>query len=368
MGDLSSCFRRGGCNEGNTEWILEEYETFERAFLVVFYYHQGEREGVGRCWAFKVNDSAIYVTNIYSKGVDLKYEGFKFTIVRLIRKLFNLSENVKFAVGKNAPLPIYLNGDGIVIYEPTVFNSSDEVLEEIKRLKSVCLWCGGYTIMKELTRTERELRYDNRYVSGLIVCNYCFGAIKDLEMCADCQEYFHYESMVHIGNFYVCQDCFDRYWIYCDECGEPERIENTITTLEGNILCESCALRLGARCCICGEFYFYDREREGIAIEQYRITYQFSTRVEYVCDKCAEKYLKIYQCEECGREVKYLSSEYMRSEILRDMVRLGLCIDCYYEKRRGAHDSAFCGIDYPSLFMQGVDPAERVLREVLETE
>ena len=366
MGDLNSCFLSGNCNEGNVDWLIEEYQTYERAFLVVFYYKQGGNEGVGRCWAFKVDDNAIYATNFYSKGFDLKYEGFKFTIVRLIRKLFNLSEDVLFAVGKVAPLPIYLNGDSYIIYETSAYESSNEVLRKIENLESICLWCNSYVKMYELERFEDSILYKDRYVSGLIACEDCSAILSGLELCEECGGDFDRDDMVYIEDYgYVCQMCYSRNWTRCDECDELERIQNIIIAPDGRILCDSCARELGSWCSVCGQYYYYDSEGEK-SIKQYEITYSFSTRVEDICDECAKLHVKSYQCEECGKEVRYLDSEYIRSEIYRDIVRSGLCLNCYYERRRRAFESAFEGKDHPSLFAEQVEPAEKVLREVLE--
>ena len=367
LGDLNSCFRSGGCNEGNTDWLIEEYETFGRAFLVVFHYHQGERKGIGRCWAFKVNNSAIYATNIYSKGVDLKHEGFKFTIVRLLRKLFDLSENVKFAM-RIAPLPIYLNGDGIVIYEPSQWESSAHVLDAIGQLKSKCLWCLEEVEIYELRKYDEPIYYSTvgERVNGLIVCRNCSYQLDGMDYCHDCGEIIHPSDAHYIeGVGYICDRCFGENWFYCDECDEPHHRDYSIVTPDGWCLCEYCASKFGAICEICGQYYYFDDEE--VNIQEYTINRGHLSGV-HICSRCAEKYLYSYQCHQCGRELHYIAIDYRISVRLRDMVRLEECLDCYCKRMRDAFDEAFGNREHPSLFTHSIDPGERVLREILSME
>ena len=365
LGDGESCFQKGGCNEGNVDWLLLEYEKYKRAYFTVFYYQQGDREGWGRCWVFKVKD-ALFASNFYSRGVELKSECFKYVIVRLLRRLFSMSENVKFAVGKRAPLPIYLNGDGIVIYEPSSYKDSSEVLEKIGQLESQCLWCGAYTTVENLRRSDQTVDYNGRDVSGLIVCGYCATEMEYLERCEECGEYYDRDEMHYVDGYgYICQSCFEEEWFYCDECEEPHRREYAVFTPDDRVLCEYCASRLGTRCAVCGEFFYYDREDEdGVGIRVYEITYRAWTEPVYLCDHCAEKHLRKYTCEQCGKTVRFLVRDFRANEVLRDVVRLGLCGECYQERKARALEIAFENKVHMSLFAW-TNPAERIIQGII---
>jgi hypothetical protein len=366
LGDSNSCFLREGCNEGNVYWLIQEYELYKRAFFTVFYYKQGNDEGWARCWVYKVNDTAIYITNFYSKYFEIKSESFKYPIVRLLRRIFGMSENVKFSVGKNAPLPIYLNGDGIVIYEPSSWGSSSEVLDAIGELYSKCLWCGDEVKVKHLYRYSETVDYDGRRVRGLIVCEDCEGRLDDMVICEDCGEYVDRDEARYIDGYgYVCYRCFDEDWFFCDECDEPHRRDYMVFTPDDRVLCEDCASRLGTRCAVCGEFFYYDKEDEDeVGIQQYEITYRARTETVYICDRCAERHLRSYTCEQCGETVQFLVRDFRANEVLRDVVRLGLCGECYQERKARALELAFENKVHLSLFAWS-DPTDRIIQEII---
>jgi hypothetical protein len=365
LGDTSSCFRPGGCNEGSALWLKEEYRNYQRAYLVVFHYQSGSKIGYGRCWAYVV-PNAVYVTNFYSYRFEIKDDRFKKSIVRLIRRLFGLSENVKFsATGKNAPLPIYLNGDGIVIYEPSHYTHSEGVLDTIAHLKSRCLWCGDEVEINSLRKYDERIYYapvEDR-VNGLIVCSRCSYLLDDLVECRDCGALIYPEDSHYIeGVGYICDRCFENEWFYCDECEEPHRRDYGIVTPDGRWLCEYCASKIGAICAVCGEFHYFDDEEN--PIQQYEINRGDWLTDIHLCNKCAGKHLHNYSCQ-CGREVNFLDVDFRKYYRLRDMVKLGLCLDCYCKRQRDAHDFAFENREHPSLFTFSLDPGERVLREIL---
>jgi len=60
----------------------------------------------------------------------------------------------------------------------------------------------------------------------------------------------------------------------------------------------------------------------------------------YLCDRCASKQLRTYQCE-CGEEVYFLVRDFKIDRYLRDMVRLNNCYDCYRKRRQELYDSLF---------------------------
>ncbi len=358
LGDSVSCFREGGCNEGNVDWLCDEWAHYQCAYLVAFEYKRGDKKGVGRCWAYTLKDDemkviGIFATNFYSKGVELKNESFKYVIVRLLRRLFDMSEGVRFATGKSAPLPIYLNGDGFIIYEPSAFEHSDCVSKTIATLESHCLWCGSEVAIGDLYRYSGPVLYNGRVVKGLIVCPDCRDSLDNMVECEDCGQYIYREDAVYVeGRGYVCEQCFSEHWFYCDRCGEPERRDYAVFTPDDRVLCQECASQLGARCAICGEYHYYDDD----TIHLHRLMRGGWTFLDYVCDDCAER-LKKYECVKCKREVEYIEANLRFDDESREMVQLKLCDRCYQDWRiRMRHQS----IDWDQL-----DPSERVLLEIL---
>jgi hypothetical protein len=364
LGDTNSCFLSNGCNEGNVDWLLLEYEKFKRAYFVVFYYRQGTREGWGRCWAYRI-EGGVFATNFYSRAFEIKEDSYKFVLVRLLRKLFDLSDNVKFAVGKTAPLPIYLNKDGIIIYEPTKYENSAEILDAIGHLESECLWCGEIENVKNLCRYDETVKYEGRKIKGLIVCKYCESRLDDMKPCYECGEYDDREEMIYVENYgYVCQSCFEDYWFICEECEEVERRDHAIFTPDQRWLCEYCASRIGALCGVCGQYYYFDEyANDETSVKEYKIIKESWSVKVFLCSKCAQEHLKKYQCQ-CGQTVHYLDIDFMLSTKLREMVRLDFCLECYHKKRREMYENAFENREHPSLFAV-MEENERVLMQIL---
>jgi hypothetical protein len=365
LGDANSCFRVGGCNMGSALWLINEWRVYDRAWFIVFHYQSGSREGYGRCWAYKL-PNAVYATNFYSRKFEIKEERFRKVIARLIRKLFGLSDQTRFATGRNAPLPIYLNGDGYVIYEPSHWENSDHVLEAIDNLKSRCLWCNDEVEMNELRKYEEPVDFEGQRVNGLIVCKSCSYALDDMVYCHDCGALVYPDDTVHVdGIGYICNRCFDDGWFYCDECEEPHRREYLIITPSGQWLCEYCASKLGAICAVCGEFVYFDDEENDI--REYAVNRGHWLSRLHICNRCAERHLYHYRCE-CGKVMYFLDIDFCNSERVRDMARLDLCLDCYCERRRSAFEEAFENKGHPSLFAILLSPEERALLEVLNEE
>jgi len=325
VGDSNSCFHHERSNEGNVDWLIQEYELYKRAFFVVFYYKKNDTEGFGRCWVYKI-DGAIFATNFYSKKFEIEHESFKYTVVRLLRRLFDMSEDVKFAK-KNVPLPVYLNGDGLIIYEPSLYESSNEVIEKIGELESKCLWCGNKKKVRELNRYSDPVNYQAREVSGLVICDKCKKKIMSSTPCKDCGGLFDIEDMISVGSGYVCQECFSRNFVRCNICGDLIRKEYSVVTPDGNTLCGDCAVEVGRFCNLCDKFFYNEDTR----IKKYRINVGYTIDIIYLCDNCAERRLRSYRCE-CGKDVYFLTVDLVDRR-LKEMVSLGKCLDCYRRQR-----------------------------------
>ncbi|MCR6624636.1 MAG: hypothetical protein NDF58_08700 [archaeon YNP-LCB-024-027] len=333
-GDDNSCFRVGGCNYGSSLWLCIEDEKFDRAKLVVFHFKSGNKEGWGRCWIYRVSEWAIFATNFYSWGFEIKSQWLKFPLVRVIRSLFDLSENVRFAFGKNIYLPIYLNGDGLIIYEKEHYNSSDEIYELSKKIISECMYCHTEIALENLRILDREEYYEGEEISGLIVCRECQREIEDSEICESCDGRYFRDEMYYHDNAFWCEDCFYERFAMCVVCEEYYRRNDMIVDRAGNWLCEDCAHDHREYCEKCGE-YVYPEEGH-----YYEVLHSYGIAEEFVCYDCEED-LREAKCECCGREYHYFLKDYVWRDKVREMVNAGLCYECYEKKLNALKDEIF---------------------------
>jgi hypothetical protein len=348
LGDDRSCFRVGGCNQGSAIWLEKEDEKYNRAKFVVFYYKSGNKEGVGRCWVYTVSPHAIFATNFYSKYFDIKAHWLKYSLVRLLRLLFNLSEKVKFAFNKNINLPIYLNGDGLIIYEKEYYSSSDEVFELSRGIYSECLYCHQEVKLKDLRIFEKELEYEGEDVPGLIVCRWCKEDLENREICEGCGERFHRDDMIYHDNAYWCEECFSERFTECYVCEEYYWRDDMVVDRDGNWLCRDCASEHREYCERCGMFVYTDEGR------YYEVLYSFGIAEEFVCDEC-EKDLREAKCERCEREFHYFLKDYIWKDKVREMVNAGLCYECYKKKQNEVKDEIFRNDRQPHLPFNPID-------------
>jgi hypothetical protein len=348
LGDDRSCFRVGNCNYGSSLWLMIEEEKYGRANFVVFHYKAGNSEGWGRCWVYKVSNEAIFATNFYSKYFEVKAPWLKYSLVRLFRLLFNLSENVKFTFNKNIALPIYLNGDGLVIYEKEKFNSSDEVVEFSYRISSQCMNCHEETRLLDLRILDEEIEFEGESVSGLIVCRECYRFLKNSEYCEGCGERFYRDDLMYHGERYWCQSCFDERFEQCYECEEYYWREDMIVDRDGYWLCQDCAEEHRRYCGHCGEWVYPDE------VTDYDVLTPGGIDIMYICDDC-ESELAESQCEACGRTFHYRLIDYGLNEKVREIVRLGLCYECYKKKLENLVNEIFKNDRQPSLPFDFVD-------------
>jgi len=319
-GDDNSCFRAGGCNEGSALWLVNEDEKFDRAKFVVFHYKaENKKEGWGRCWAYKVSNRAIYATNFYSCGFEIKAQWLKYAVVRVLRMLFDLSENVRFAFGKNICLPIYLNGDGLIIYEKE-YQSSEEVIEFSRGIESECMSCKSLIELKYLRVFQEE---DSGGVKGVIMCLDCYDFMENSEECYWCGNILYRDDMYYHDGVYWCEICFVERFERCEICGEVFWKNDMAIDRNGDWLCLNCANKYRRQCGICGEWVYPDE------VHTYEVLNAYLGIEEiYVCKECEQDLIKA-KCESCGREFYFSKRDYEREVNLRDMIHLGLCYECF---------------------------------------
>jgi hypothetical protein len=156
------------------------------------------------------------------------------------------------------------------------------------------------------------------------------------------------------GYGWVCENCFNNEWYYCDSCEQPYHRESMLITPDHRALCANCARGLGAFCDQCGEFFYYDYGD----IDEYSIILNHSVVMVYLCNECAKKHLRKYQCQQCGEEHFFIDIDFMRIDCIRDMVRLGLCPECYSQRLRELYEFYFEHKEQASLF---TDPITQIL-------
>lgn len=103
--------------------------------------------------------------------------------------------------------------------------------------------------------------------------------------CCECGEELQ-GAMYHIGcDDYICEDCRDNYYSYCEDCDALVPNEE-ITDVENNrrFVCASCA-EYYCNCDHCGNLF----SEECLAVDTYYIT---------LCSDCYDDYY--FTCEDCG--------------------------------------------------------------------
>ena len=102
-------------------------------------------------------------------------------------------------------------------------------------------------------------------------CNYC------VHWCDCCESYVTGDVTYIEGEYrYVCEDCLDEYYVYCDECDNYVDREDARYIDEENVtVCSYCEEHYYATCQECGETYHIDH-----------LTFEDGC---YYCDTCYEE-------------------------------------------------------------------------------
>ena len=172
LGDAKSCFRKEGCNYGNFLWLKNEDEKYNRAKLIVFNYQSGSKTGFGRCWMYRLGEGAVFVTNFYSHGVELKASWMRVAVIEVLRVLADLRHDITFST-ESISLPVVLNGDGFILYDVSKYRDSNDVTKLPYQIISQCMLCGKEFPLRDLCRFDEDVSYSGEEVSGLVVCKKC---------------------------------------------------------------------------------------------------------------------------------------------------------------------------------------------------
>jgi hypothetical protein len=334
LGDTNSCFRVGGANYGSALWLELEEREYNRAKFLFFHYSNGKSEGVGRCWFYQVTPHAIFITNFYSDGFDIKSEWLKKYVIRVARLLAGLPENVKYSY-KNIPIPIYLNGDGIIIYDPEKHSQSEEVRVLTLELISRCLYCRDEIEIEHLERADVTEEIDGEEVSSPIICSYCRDHLEDLIECIECGERYRSDDMIYVdGEGYYCQSCYEDIYTVCPVCNREVPRDDMITDKYGEWMCSDCAYEHRRYCSICSSWLYPDE------VDRYQILRGSYIEEVTICHDCVRELIHS-KCDQCGKEFWFTKNSFMINRKIREIIREGLCSECFNKRVKEARAEIF---------------------------
>ena len=138
-----------------------------------------------------------------------------------------------------------------------------------------CEECGEYFDEDELCYVHDRDGNEIRVCSNCCYDSYCY--------CDGCEEYHHVDNCTQIGNCWYCEDCRDRNFFECEECGDWEPRENMIVTADGEEVCQYCLEHNYTQCDECGEWVKGTIE---------------TADGSNICEDCKDRYY--FECEECG--------------------------------------------------------------------
>lgn len=143
---------------------------------------------------------------------------------------------------------------------------------------------------------------------------------KEIAVCKECGEEIR-GDYVEVDGEYVCQDCFDEYYFYCDDCGEIENRDNGYYIEdEDKFVCENCLENNYYRCDDCGE---YVSEENAYTINNGRGDFY------HVCSHCFDNN-GYYYCDNCG--------DYFYEENIHFRDDYCYCDNCYEEEEPEIYD------------------------------
>lgn len=240
-----TCFRRDGSNSVCREFLVR----LRRAFVLVLKRTDGE--GGGRCLVYLPGGRRIFISNFYFHGIPQDRAIF----VEAVRRMLGLKQICW--KDEEFPLPIYRNGDGLVISDERSFDPPERLF--------TCPHCG---------RKVPESKFFVQ-VNGNI---YRVGCSKECAVgnCAICHEG---PAEVQWREMLVCLHCYYGYF-FCSACGDLCRVEDG-RIIDGRQLCGRCYGRLVFRCEICGT--------EGLNRGFFIMRDRFHPELGFMCYPCASR-------------------------------------------------------------------------------
>lgn len=300
-----TCFNKNGINAQNGVFI----QKFKRTQVLVV-----EETGTGhkaRCLVYFQGGRNINLFNFY-------YNGFRqnnLIFVEAIRRLLSIPKITYKKESVN--LPIYRNGDGLVIHTPKSFEyTADRIFP--------CPHCDTKLPEKKMLTAEEG----NTHKIGC--CEECLNA--GGETCCDCGGRVDEDnSRTSDNGDTYCEDCYFNNFAYCEHCGNDVPNDDYL----GDGYCNEC----GDQCYNCGSVHKKDNMYTGPDDECYceecyndKFSYCEGCEMdverdsmvkgpdnEYYCPDChADKFT---ECKDCGDVAEIVD------------IQDGLCPDCYDKKQ-----------------------------------
>lgn len=153
-----------------------------------------------------------------------------------------------------------------------------------------------------------------------LYCGDCKNEASDRSMCDHCEEYFDDDDLYPVhderGNtIYVCANCREEYYAYCDDCGEYWPEDMVRETGDGDHVCDRCIEEDYEQCEDCDEYYRRADMTEVHSGRGYEV---------WVCEDCRDE--NYMQCEDCD---EYYPTEDMYPVYREDGTLVYVCEDCH---------------------------------------
>jgi hypothetical protein len=168
--------------------------------------------------------------------------------------------------------------------------------EEI-RTRLYCEDCNEESPSSYCSDCEEDVDSDDLYPvhdshnNEIYVCGNCRDEY--YSYCERCGDYHHQDRIREVGDIYVCDDCLDEYYTECADCGEYERNEDMYTAYDERgrevQVCYSCLSDHYVECFHCEQYI-----HESNIVSAHDIN---GNDID-ICDDCRDKYYT--ECSECG--------------------------------------------------------------------
>lgn len=181
--------------------------------------------------------------------------------------------------------------------------------------RKICERCGNMIMDEE----KHFVTHD-----GKVICEDCFDRF--YYVCEDCGEIFPHSDTIEIGGTFnillriVCQECFEDgcnrgEYITCSDCGGAIFIGDDITTRDGDIICQECF-----------ENYYYTCEDCGKVVHGSDITSVDNGDI-FICDSCLNNDDEYCLCDSCNHY-------FTRDNVIFTDDFDCICNDCYDDYKK----------------------------------
>lgn len=300
----TTCFNSDGINASNGIFI----QKFKRTQVLVV-----EEIGTGhkaRCLVYFQGGRNINLFNFY-------YNGFRQNNLIFVEAIRHLLSIPKITYKKESVnLPIYRNGDGLVIHTPKSFEyTADRIFP--------CPHCDTKLPERKMLTAEEG----NTHKIGC--CEECLD--EGGETCCGCGERVDEDNSRNYNGDIYCDSCFNDNYSYCEHCGDDVRNDDYL----GNGLCINC----GDLCHNCGSVYEKDDMYTGPDDNCYceecfndKFSYCEECNTDVERDNMTEGPDGVYYCPDCHAD-KFAECEDCGYETEKSDIQDGLCPDCYDKKQ-----------------------------------